>query len=175
MGLGKEVWGKFNSSALKRKLKNCKTSICECLQEFLEEGMNDPHSGLPNRFARMLSPDAVASGVASHAAQIEAQQRGMKEAIQAHEDNGCPSGGMPARAKEYANKPAPTVADWEALHGSPMPQYSTMQKVGWGILGTAAAVGTVAAVISPFDGPAGDIGMGALTGALWRRALGYAF
>ncbi len=37
------------------------------------------------------------------------------------------------------------------------------EDVGWAILGTAAAVGTVAAVISPFDGLAGDVALGSAT------------
>ncbi len=171
MGLDKKVWETVNSSGLKKKLKNCRTTICECIQEFLENGMNDPHHGLPNRFSRMLADNAVSSGIEAHKTQIEAQQRGMQEALRMYDDNGCPPGGKPARVDEYARMAPPTQADWEAKHGRPMPEYSTMQRIGWGAVGVAGIVATGVAILSPFDGPFGDVAAGAGTAAAWSRAF----
>lgn len=48
---------------------------------------------------------------------------------------------------------------------------SMLARIGWGALGTVAAIGTVALALFPGDGPLGEIAAGALT----RTALGRAF
>jgi hypothetical protein len=121
----------IQSNGLKEKLKKCKTNICECIKEFIENGINNPHGGLRARFARMLDGNAVQSGIASHAAEIDAVKRGVQEAKDLYDNNGCPSGGLPAETAEYLNKPIPTAADWERANGRPMPLGAQASSESW--------------------------------------------
>lgn len=48
---------------------------------------------------------------------------------------------------------------------------STLARIGWGALGLVAAVGTIALLIVPVDGPAGEIAAGTATAASFARAF----
>lgn len=48
---------------------------------------------------------------------------------------------------------------------------SMAARIGWGIVGTVAALGTAALAIFPFDGPLGEIAAGAGTAAAFARAF----
>jgi hypothetical protein len=113
----------IKSQSIKDRLKACKTNFCECLREFIENAINEPHGGLRARFERMLAPKSVSSEIERHKVEINAVKRGLSEAIKLYEDNGCPSGGLPADAKQYLNMPVPTQADWEKINGRPMPEF----------------------------------------------------
>lgn len=49
---------------------------------------------------------------------------------------------------------------------------SNLERLGWGALGVIGVGVTALAILSPFEGPAGDIAAGAGTAAAWSRALG---
>lgn len=125
--VGREIWGNVNSGALKKHLKACGQNVCECISSFMER-MNSGRSGLDERFDRMLGPNAVQSGIPTHADQIDGRQRAMREAMDIYDDQGCGGPGAPAHtpvpssALENMNRPIPTVEDWEAENGRPMPE-----------------------------------------------------
>lgn len=48
---------------------------------------------------------------------------------------------------------------------------STLARIGWGTLGTVAAIGAVALAIFPLDGPAGEVAAGAGSAAAFSRAF----
>ncbi|WP_161634070.1 VRR-NUC domain-containing protein [Sulfitobacter noctilucae] len=48
---------------------------------------------------------------------------------------------------------------------------SLLSRIGWGALGTVAAIGTAIMAIVPLDGPAGEIALGAGTAAAFGRAF----
>lgn len=125
--VGREIWGNVSSSSLKKHLKYCRSNVCECISEFMDR-MNEGRQGLDQRFDRMMGPDAVQSGIPTHADQIQGRQRAMEEAMDIYDDQGCGGPGAPAHspvsqsALENMTRPIPTVEDWEAEHGRPMPE-----------------------------------------------------
>lgn len=127
MMAGKEVWGNIQSSTLKKHIKYCNQNICECISLFFDK-LNGGRSGLAARFERMMAPNAVRSGIETHAEQISGRQRALEEAQKLYDDNGCGEPGAPAHtqisqeALENAARPIPTAEDWEAAHGRPMPE-----------------------------------------------------
>lgn len=48
---------------------------------------------------------------------------------------------------------------------------STLARIGWGTLGTVAALGAIALAVVPFDGPAGEIAAGTGSAAAFARAF----
>jgi hypothetical protein len=160
MGLGRAVWDNVQSNGLKSKLRKCQKSLCECLAEWIDDQMNNPHHGLVNRFLRMLGPDAVQSGIPEHQGAIERQQQALREGLDMYNDNGCPSGGIPAATRQYAYAKTPTVEDWEKLHGKPMPARSTLERWGWGLLGVGSLIAAGVLLFVPVDGPAGEAAAG---------------
>lgn len=167
----KSVWRQYRG-ALRDKLKHCQTDICTCIEELIEEFMTG-HAGLPERFDRMMGPNANQAGIPGHAEQIEGKQRGLAQSLDAFDEHGCgPGGGAVALADEYVDRPIPTQADWEAEHGRPMPLGDTgpspLGRVGYGLAAVGLGVLAVGAALIPFDGPVGEavlgsaaIGMGA--------------
>lgn len=137
--------------------------------------------GLIHRFAEQIAPGAQGPGTSVWAGHQTAIENGKRELVKelkrykntwAEDENGnkepCPDTPLIAEAREWAKMPVPSAADWEANN----PQApSTLARVGWGLLGVAGIIGTGIAIVSPFDGPAGDIALGALTAAAWRKAL----
>lgn len=119
--------GAVQSEALKKQLKGCRENICECISRFMDR-LNSGRSGLAERFDRMMAPNAVQSGIPTHADQISGRQGAMREAMDIYEDQGCGGGGAPAHAPvpqgalDNMNRPIPTQEDWEAEHGGPMPE-----------------------------------------------------
>lgn len=83
---------------------------------------------LAQRFDRMMGPDAVRSGIGTHVDQIEGRQGALEEAMKVYRENGCGGPGAPQHtpinAEAYTNmgRTPPTVEDWEAEHGRPMPE-----------------------------------------------------
>jgi hypothetical protein len=125
--VGREVWGEVNSSSLKKHLKYCRENVCECLSAFMDR-MNEGSSGLDKRFDRMMGPNAVQSGIPTHADQIAGRQSAMREAMDIYDDQGCGGPNAPEHspvsepALENMTRPIPSVEDWEAEHGLPMPE-----------------------------------------------------
>ncbi len=124
---GKEIWGNVTSKALRRHLKACKDNVCQCISTFFDK-QNGGHGGLAERFERMLGPNAVKTGIPTHADQIRGRQKALDEALDVYKDQGCGDPGAPDHApisKEAlrnATRGIPTVEDWEAKHGRPMPE-----------------------------------------------------
>lgn len=163
----KAIWKQYKG-ALRDKLKYCQTDICTCIGELIEEFMTG-HAGLPERFQRMLGPNATQAGIPGHATQIQERQKGLQQAMEAYDDNGCgPGGSAYADAQSYVARPIPTQADWEAVNGRPMP--AGFSGPTWTEVGLfALAVGVT---LLPIDGPAGDVvAWGALAKEGAKRAL----
>jgi hypothetical protein len=114
----------IDSQGLRDRLKACKTSICECIMDFIMNAISSGHDGLAGRFARMMDSRATVSGIPGHRTAITGLKNGLSNAIKAYEDNGChngPGGPVPQAARDLLGKKIPTQADWEAEHGRPMP------------------------------------------------------
>jgi hypothetical protein len=117
----------LQSGALKNHLKYCRENICECISTFMQK-QNGGGSGLAERFARMMGPNAVQTGIPTHVDQIQGRQDAMQEAMRAYEDQGCGGPGAPQHAPvpqgalDNMNRPIPTQEDWEAENGRPMPE-----------------------------------------------------
>lgn len=124
---GREIWGEVKSSALRKHLKYCRNNVCECISSFFAK-QNGGRAGLAQRFERMMAPNAVKTGIPTHAKQIQDRQKGLKEAIDIYDDQGCGGPGAPQHApitqgaRDNMNRPIPTIEDWEAEHGRPMPE-----------------------------------------------------
>jgi len=73
---------------------------------------------------------------------------------------------MPPGVWEWAYKPAPTPQQWKG------PAPSSSINWGWGLAAVGLTALTVVAVISPFDGPAGDLAAGSAAAGAWARVFG---
>lgn len=80
---------------------------------------------------------------------------------------------IPSDAWEWATKKAPTEKDYK---GRPVTEASSSSGFnwGWGLAAVGLTALTVVAVISPFDGPAGDLLAGSGAATAWARAFGTA-
>jgi hypothetical protein len=137
--------------------------------------------GLIYRFAEQIATGAQGPGTSvwkGHEQAFYNDRRALRTEVNRYKntrtenENGgkdpCPDTPLIAEAEAWANKPAPTAAEWEANN----PQGpSTLARIGWGALGVLGVVATGVAIVSPFDGPAGDIALGAATAAAWQRAF----
>ncbi|MEJ6402742.1 hypothetical protein [Yoonia sp. 2307UL14-13] len=85
--------------------------------------MEGPHEGLINRLARGLAPNAVSSQIPNHVRPWNETRSSLQRANDFYNQH-C--GGPPPHPKidEYLAKDFPTQAEWEDLHGRPMPEYS---------------------------------------------------
>lgn len=125
--VGKEIWGELKSKALRKHLKTCRDNVCQCISTFFDK-QNGGHGGMAERFERMMAPNAVRTGIPTHADQIEGRQRSLDEAQKLYNDQGCGGPGAPAHAPineeamRNSKRPIPTIEDWEAEHGRPMPE-----------------------------------------------------
>ena len=125
--VGREVWGNVQSASLRKHLKYCRSNVCECISTFFDK-QNGGHSGLAERFDRMMAPNAVKTGIGTHAEQIEGRQDALRQARRIYEDQGCGDPGAPAHsqisdeATFNATRPIPSAEDWEVEHGRPMPE-----------------------------------------------------
>ncbi|KGJ01592.1 hypothetical protein SAMN04487972_1691 [Paracoccus halophilus] len=125
--VGKEIWGDVTSKALRRHLKTCKDNVCQCISTFFDK-QNGGHDGMAERFDRMMAPNAVKSGIPTHADQIIGRQRALDEANDLYNNQGCGGPGAPAHAPiseeamRNATRGIPTIEDWETKHGRPMPE-----------------------------------------------------
>jgi hypothetical protein len=137
--------------------------------------------GLVHRYAEQIAPGAQGPGTAAWRTHEQAyynDRRGLRTEVNRYRnsrvDNGrggkdpCPDTPLLAAAEEWMNKPAPTAAEWQANNPA---QMSKWERVGWGVLGVGGIVVTGIAILSPFEGPAGDIAAGAATVEAWRRAI----
>jgi Domain of unknown function (DUF4150) len=73
----------------------------------------------------------------------------------------------PAGAWEWAYRAAPKPAEWV----KPVAPMSFWSKLGWGVAAVGLTALTVAAVVSPFDGPAGDVAAGSAAVGAWGRVF----
>lgn len=137
--------------------------------------------GLVHRYAEQIAPGAQGPSTGAWRTHEQAyydQRRSLRNEVKRYRntrtDNGrggrdpCPDTPLLVEAEAWANEPAPSPAQWEANNPQGM---STLERVGWGALGVLGIVATGVAILSPFDGPAGDVVLGAATAAAWRRAL----
>ena len=88
-------------------------------------------------------------------------------------DDFCDDKDPPSDGWEWATRRVPVPADYLGPVTTTAPR-SIWSRIGWGLAGAGLTVVTVVAVISPFDGPAGDILAGSGAAAAWARAFGTA-
>lgn len=73
----------------------------------------------------------------------------------------------PAGAWEWARRPVPQPSEWI----KPVAPMSFWSKVGWGVAALGLTALTAVAVISPFDGPVGDVAAGSAAVGAWGRVF----
>ncbi|MDY6994173.1 MAG: DUF4150 domain-containing protein [Pseudomonadota bacterium] len=78
---------------------------------------------------------------------------------------------MPPDVFEWAYKKAPTPQQWQGPQVVPSSSID-WGKVGWGVAAVGLTALTVVAIVSPFDGPAGDIVAGSAAAGAWGRVFG---
>ena len=75
-----------------------------------------------------MGPNAVRTGIQTHADQIKGRQRALDDAQRIYDKQGCGGPGAPAHApiseeaRRNATRAIPSVEDWEREHGRPMPE-----------------------------------------------------
>lgn len=79
----------------------------------------------------------------------------------------CPETELIKEAEEWSRRPAPTKDDHKGPEGDAPFPLRLVAGIGAGVAGVAALV----ALVSPFDGPLGEMGFGAGAAALWGFAV----
>lgn len=167
------IWRQQNE-ALRRKLKNCQTDICTCLQEYMDQQMNGG-DGMKSTWDNMTNQYAEQSGMPGHWEKFQNSRSGYQNAADLWDDNGC-GGGAPAHAEWPAMRErtlGDAYGEYENNWGQAMPAGgpSALGRVGWAALGVVGVVGTGVLLLSPFEGPFGEAAAGAAT----VSAFGMAF
>jgi hypothetical protein len=86
----KSIWENTHKS-LRDALKTCRTSLCQCLAEFIDK-MMEGGDGLIQRWDNMTNQYASQDKIAGHWVQVEGRQRRIKEAKDLYDNNGCGGG-----------------------------------------------------------------------------------
>lgn len=171
-------------TAIQRDCPNCPDPCKDRHQKiwdlvFRQRPGGDGTKGLFYRFAEQVAAGAQGPGTqvwATHQKAIREQQVSLRRELDRYnntrwgrgDDDQCPDTPLIAEAREWARKPLPSDADWEANNPAEM---STLERVGWGALGVVGVAVTAVAIVSPFEGPLGDTVAGAATLAAWKRAI----
>jgi len=135
--------------SLKRTLRNCIGDICQCLAEKINELISAEKTGgsgtrgLVSRFAQQVQPGAQGPGTDSwrnHETEIRNQQRNLDQHLDEFDGRGC-GGGIPVNAREWVNRPLPTLSQWEANNPNAAPYTGLTGSVAGDVATGAAAVG----------------------------------
>ncbi|WP_445285887.1 hypothetical protein [Yoonia sp. 2307UL14-13] len=139
-----------------RTVANCVGNICECLDDAIEELLNNEttHRNGAKGLGQLVS-EQTAAGAAGlgtrewnvHDRKIRQQKNDLEDHLEEHRLRGCggpPNGGspVPADAINGTMAPNPTKADWE-VNNPP----TTSEGVTGGAAGDVAAAGTGTLVI----------------------------
>lgn len=137
--------------ALKRTLRNCTGDVCQCLAEKIAEYTNAEKTGgsgtrgLVSRFVQQVATGASGPGTDSwvnHGNEITTQQNTLQQHLDEFDGRGCGTP-IPSNARELAERPLPTAADWEV--NNPVAYEgltgSVAGDVAVGVGGAAATVG----------------------------------
>ncbi len=109
-----------------------------------------------------------------HDDEINTQQESLRKHLDAYRDF-CKGGPPPPpNARSWVTKPRPQPLEWTGPAPITRSTGITWGQVGWGLAAVGLTALTVVAVISPFDGPAGDVAAGSAAIAAWGRVFGAA-
>lgn len=119
------VIGTGNRS-LNSTVVNCQGDICTCLAEKIEELLNNVTShasgtkGLKQLFQEQTQRGAGAPGSSTwnvHDQKFRQQQQNLRDHLDEYDSRNCGGGGgspVPADARAWSTRPAPSEADWNA-------------------------------------------------------------
>lgn len=170
----KSVYRQYNG-ALRRALKNCQTNICECLADYMERQMHGG-DGMMQTWDNMTNSFATRNQMDGHWEKFTNSRNGYQNAEDLFDENGCGNRGY-SKQPEMAVMRERTLDDaydgFREANGFPMPDGgpSALKRVGYFGLGVVGVVGTGLLLLSPFEGPAGEVVAGAAT----ISAFGVAF
>jgi hypothetical protein len=112
----------------------------------------------------------------NHNEQIKAQQKNLERHLDEYDDKCGGDDPPPSNAREWSRKPLPQASEWKGPVYAPSVAPSggvgqTLLKGALIVGAGLAAAATVAAILCPFDGPAGDVAGAAATTSLWGMAM----
>lgn len=155
--------------------KNGIRGLEERFQQNTSGGTHGAH-GAPN--APADRPDGTNSWQ-RHDEEIGRQQKDLDNKINEYDDKCRPPGPpIPVPIREWVRKPRPVPNDWTGPKWVPTSRTVETgsrgigERIGWGILGGLAVVGAAAMFVVPFDGPAGELVLGAGAAAAFGMAFG---
>ncbi len=149
--------------------------------------------GLVSRYAEQIAPDASGPGTSvwkGHERAIRNQQTQLKKELRRYDnsrvenDQGgkdpCPPPPLIQEAREWAERPVPTAAEWEANN----PRLQSMRDTGqlnnpspsvgdqvlYGVGAIILGIGAGLAFLCPLDGPLGEVALGSGAVGLWALA-----
>jgi hypothetical protein len=116
------LYGKtqVSNKSLGRTIRECLGDICDCLAKKIDDIVNSTKApgsqkGLAQRFAEQIAGGASGPGTSGwdlHQNIIKNDQQNLKQHVDEFDAQGC-GGGLPANARQYANRPLPSPAEWE--------------------------------------------------------------